>query len=77
MVTLRSVVAWHEYTKTRWNGVTHLSEPYARETLCGLNKTNKPTVWEAEGDGCEGCAREHIVRTVTSAIEKTKEFTGE
>jgi len=79
MVTLHSVHAWHEYTKTRWEkgegaGLTHLSEPYARETLCGLSKVNKPTVWEADGDGCEYCANEYLVRVVTTAVRVTGRF---
>jgi hypothetical protein len=76
-VGLYSVVPWHDYTKTNWDGVTHLSEPYARETLCGLNKVNKPTVWQADSDGCQECATEYLVRVVMVATENVKRFTGD
>jgi hypothetical protein len=78
MVSLYTVVPWHEYTKTHWDGVTHLSAPYARETLCGLSKVNKPTTWEANsGDGCQECATEYLVRVVMVACNNVKRFTGE
>ena len=80
MVIQRSVVPWHDYTKTHWEtgegaGVTHLSLPYARETLCGLNKVNKPTTWEANGGGCKECADEYLVSVVVTAVRLTEKFT--
>lgn len=73
-----SVYLWSDYTKTHWDGVTHLSAPYARETLCGKSKVNKPTTWEANnGDGCSECANEFLVSMVLYAVERMKGFTGE
>jgi hypothetical protein len=77
MVMTGRVVPWWDYTKTHWDGVTHLSAPYARETLCGLNKVNKPTTWEASnGDGCEECARTYLASVVTVAVRNVEGFTG-
>ena len=78
-MVIRSVVLWSDLTKTHWNsgpgaGVTHLSEPYARETLCGISKVNKPTLWDSEGDGCQACADEWLGRIVRYAVEKTNRF---
>jgi hypothetical protein len=67
----------NSYTLTKWNGVTHLSDRYARETLCGISKVNRPEVASSDGDGCRACANEHVARRARTAVAQIQEFLGE
>lgn len=64
-----------DYTHVTVNGNTHLADPYSRETICGLDKKHKPTVWfgSSWGTGCQDCQTVALARLAEEmAIEVGK-----
>lgn len=64
-----------DYTFPQVNGNTHLADRYSRETLCGLDKKHKPTVWLGSvwGTGCPDCQTVALARiSEEMAIEVAK-----
>jgi hypothetical protein len=72
MVRLRLI----DYTLVDLDGTTHLVDPYARETICGLEKKHKPTVWHSRalGTGCIDCQTIALARLSWDMAQEVSRF---
>lgn len=61
-----------DYTFPQVNGETHLCDPYSRETLCGLDKKHKPTIWwgQSWGTGCVNCQTVALARAAEEMAQE-------